>query len=234
MVRISVISPLHNEESIVNQLMKRTSDVLSKNYRKDWEFILVDDVSTDSTPAKIKKMSQQIPNIRYVRLDKRGGQTGAFKAGFDNAKGSIIVTMDGDLQVFPEDIPLFIQKIEAGYDVVNGIREHRQHDFWLRFVSRFYNMLMLLFFNSPVLDAASNYMACRSKYVKKLDLIGNDHRYLIPIFVRRGAKRIGEVVIRHAERKGGKSKYKLSKKLVRGGPEIIRAWVRYKRGKYDY
>jgi hypothetical protein len=117
--------------------------------------------------------------------------------------------------------------------VVNGIREHRKHKFWLRFASRFYNMLMLLFFNCPVLDAASNYTAFRRDLVRGLPLRGNDHRYLIPMVVRRGAERIGEVVVRHSDRTKGKSKYKVSAKFLKGGPEIIRVWFRIKRGVYD-
>jgi len=141
--------------------------------------------------------------------------------------------MDGDLQVFPEDLPLFVEKIRKGYDVVNGIREHRQHSFVLRFASRVYNTLMLIFFNVPVIDAASNFSAFKAKFVKGLKLIDNDHRYIIPIVMKKGAKRIGEIVVRHTERKGGKSKYKTLIKFIKGGPEIILAWFRIKLGRYN-
>ncbi|MFH1978387.1 MAG: glycosyltransferase family 2 protein [Candidatus Aenigmatarchaeota archaeon] len=235
MTKVTVISPVHNEEDVLKELIARTTKTLKKHYKNDWEFIIIDDVSTDKTPEIMKSLAKKNSNISYVRLEKRGGQTGCFKAGFDKANGRIVITIDGDLQLLPEDIPLLVDKMDLGYDLVNAIREHRKHDFGLRFASRIYNILMLIFFNCPVLDAASNYTAFRKKYIKNLDLIGNDHRYMIPICVRRGATKIGEIVVQHRERKSGKSKYgKILRKFARGGPEIIRAWIRWKRGKYDY
>ncbi|MBU0953706.1 MAG: glycosyltransferase family 2 protein [Nanoarchaeota archaeon] len=233
MVKISLISPVHNEENAIKELISRVTNVMQANYGNDWEFILVDDFSTDNSAEIIKDIAKKRGNIRYIKLEKKGGQTGCFKAGFDNAKGDVVITMDADLQVLPEDIPLFMEKMENGYDVVNGIREHRKHLFKLRFVSRIYNLLMLLFFNCPVLDAASNYTAVKRKYVEGLDIINNDHRYIIPIVIRRGAKKIGEVVIQHKERHSGKTKYRALHKYVKGGPEIIAAWIRFHRGRYD-
>ncbi|MBN1896581.1 MAG: glycosyltransferase family 2 protein [Candidatus Aenigmarchaeota archaeon] len=234
MVKITVVSPVYNESEVLEELTERTTKTLKKALMNDWEFIIVDDASTDSTHVIMNRLVKKNRNLRYIRHEKRGGQTGCFKTGFDNARGDFIITMDGDLQVTPEDIPLFLAKINDGYDVINGIREHRKHDFWLRLISRFYNLLMLIFFNCPVLDAASNYTAVKRSLVKDLPLRGNDHRYLIPMTVRRGAKKIGEVVIRHCERKKGKSKYKMSRKFLKGGPEIIRVWLRMRMGVYDF
>ena len=231
MVSITVVSPIHNEEDVVEELIQRVQKAL--NRYSTWEYILTDDWSTDRSPELIQAAAAKDSHIRYLRLPQKGGQTGCFKAGFDAATGDIVITMDGDLQVLPEDLPLFIDKMEQGYDIVNGIREHRKHDFWLRFASRTYNLLMLLFFNCPVIDAASNYTAFKAELVRGLPLTNNDHRYIIPIAVRRGAKVIGEVVVQHRDRKGGKSKYKVGKKFLHGGPEIIKAWLRYKRGRYD-
>jgi len=233
MVKVSVISPVHNEEEVIKELITRMTTVMKKFYNNSWEYILVDDLSTDKTAQIIKSISRQNKNIKYVKLKIKGGQTGGFKKGFDVAKGDIVVTIDGDLQLLPEDVPLLVDKMDKGYDLVNAIREHRQHDFGLRLASRIYNLLMLIFFNCPVLDAASNFTAFKKQYVKNLNLIKNDHRYIIPICVRRGAKNVGEVVVQHKDRKGGKSKYKTANKFVRGGPEIIAAWIRFKRGKYD-
>ena len=92
---------------------------------------------------------------------------------------------------------------------------------------------MLILFDCPVFDAASNYTAVDSRFVKGLKLINNDHRYLIPITQRRGAKKIGEVVVRHLMRKHGKSKYKSLPKYIRGGPEVFFAWARIRRGDYS-
>jgi len=103
----------------------------------------------------------------------------------------------------------------------------------MKFASRVYNTLMLVFFNSPVFDAASNFTSVRSNFVKDLRLRDNDHRYLIPIAQRKGAKKIGEVVVRHQIRKGGKSKYKALPKYIKGTPEIFLAWLRIRSGRYD-
>jgi len=233
MAKISVISPVHNEEDVVEELITRVKNVMNKNYKNDWEFILVDDLSTDNSAYTIKRLAKKHRNVKYLKLEKKGGQTGCFKAGFDYARGRFIITMDADLQVLPEDIPLFINKMDKGYDVVNGIREHRQHFFKLRLASRIYNLLMLLFFNCPVLDAASNFTAFKKRFVTGLDLTDNDHRYIIPIVVRRGARKIGEVVVQHKERKAGKTKYKTLHKYIKGGPEIMTAWLRLKSGRYD-
>ncbi|MBU0758607.1 MAG: glycosyltransferase family 2 protein [Nanoarchaeota archaeon] len=233
MKKVSVISPVHNEDTVIRELVDRTTNVMKRNYGNSWEYIIVDDISTDGTQIIMKSIVKNNPNIRYIRLTKRGGQTGCFKKGFDKARGKIVITIDGDLQLMPEDIPLFVDKMDRGYDIVNGIREHRQHDFGLRLASRIYNLLMLLFFNCPVLDAASNYTAFKRKYIKNLNLIKNDHRYIIPICVRRGATEIGEVVVQHRDRKGGKSKYRTFNKFYKGGPEIIAAWFRLRRGRYD-
>ncbi|MBR9700131.1 glycosyltransferase [Candidatus Woesearchaeota archaeon] len=230
MIKYSIISPIHNEEAVLSELVSRVDKVMKRYAKNDWEFLLIDDVSSDSTSMIIKKLVKAYPLLKSIRHKTRGGQAGCFKTAFRNAKGPIIVTLDGDLQVMPEDIPLFLDKMKEGYDIVNGIREHRKHPFWIRLASRIYNLLMLIFFDSPVLDAASNYMAVKSKYVKNLSLRGNDHRYIVPIVMQRGAKRIGEVIVEHKGRKTGKSKYKALPKYIRGGPEIIFAWLRFKFG----
>lgn len=232
-MKVTIISPVHNEEDVIRELIERTTAVMTAHYSKDWEYLIVDDLSTDRTAEIVQSLAKKNRNVRHVRLEKRGGQTGCFRAGFDQARGDIVITIDGDLQLLPEDIPLFVEKMDRGYDLVNGIREHRKHNFDLRFVSRIYNLLMLLFFNCPVLDAASNFTAFRKDLVKGLDLTDNDHRYIVPICVRRGAARIGEVVVQHHDRKGGRSKYRLWNKYVRGGPEIIAAWMRFHSGRYD-
>lgn len=233
MVQISIVIPICNEEENLRELTNRVNSVMTKCCKKNWELLLVDDDSSDNSLKVMQELAKKYKNIRALHRTKKGGQTGCFKMGFDNAKGRIIITMDGDLQVLPEDLPLFVDKMKKGYDVVNAIREHRKHIFSLRLLSRIYNLLMLLLFNCPVIDAASNYTAFKANLVKNLKLTDNDHRYIIPIVVKRGAKTIGEVVIQHKDRKEGKSKYKGLTKFIQGGPEIILAWLRVKSGRYN-
>ncbi len=233
MVKISVLIPVHNEEGNLPELVKRIDAVMKNCCGKNWELLLIDDNSSDKSLKIMDNLAKKNENIRTFHHEENRGQTGCFKTGFDNAKGEYVITMDGDLQVYPEDIPLFIDKISRGYEFVNAIRENRQHSFWMIFASRVYNILMLLFFNSPVMDNASNYAAIKTKFVKNLPLIDNDHRYLAPITMRRGLKKFGEVIIRHEIRKKGKSSYKALPKYLKGFPEIFVAWMRIKRGRYD-
>lgn len=225
---ISIVVPIHNEEAVLPELAERVHNVM---VGEDWELLLVDDKSTDNSHRLMLELAKKYQNIVVLQNERRRGQTGCFRNGFDHAKGDITITMDGDLQVMPEDLPLFINKMEQGYDVVNGIREHRQHVFRFRLLSRFYNLLMLLFFNCPVIDAASNFTIFKTKFIKDLRLKNNDHRYIIPIVVKRGAEFIGEVVVRHREREKGKTKYKMWVKILSGGPEIVKAFFRIKMGR---
>ena len=232
MVKISVLSPIRNEEDVVEELITRVSKTMRKHYGKNWEFLLIDDASEDRSAEIILGCAEKNKNLVLIRHKSSRGQTGCFRTGFNHAKGDIIVTLDGDLQVMPEDIPPFVSKIEEGFDVVNAIRENRIHPFWIKFASRIYNVLMLLLFESPVMDAASNFTAFRAKFVRKLPLCDNDHRYMIPITKERGAKVFGELIITHKGRSSGKSKYKALPKYIKGFPEIFFAWMRIKTGYY--
>lgn len=232
MVEVSIISPVHNEESDLKEFIQRVRKVMLAS-RKSWEFLLINDASTDRSLKIIEGFSKKDKRIKHFSHRTCQGQTGCFRTAFSLATGKFFLTMDADLQVLPEDIPLFLEKMDAGYDLVNGIRENRQHPFWMKLASRFYNMLMLVFFNSPVFDAASNFTSVKAEFVKGLKLVGNDHRYLIPMVQRRNARKIGEVVVRHQVRKSGKSKYRSLPKYIKGFPEIFLAWFRIKSGKYD-
>lgn len=233
MIKVSVLSPIRNEEHVIKELVSRVTKVMNSNYGCNWELIMVNDSSTDNSKNVIEQLAKKNRNLVILNHKKSMGQTGCFKTGFDNAKGDIIVTIDGDLQLCPEDIPKFVGKIKKGYDVVNAIREHRAHPFWIKLASRIYNVLMLILFDSPVVDAASNFTAFRARFVKNLPLRDNDHRYIIPITIRRGAKKIGEVIVEHKGRHYGKSKYKSLPKYIKGFPEIFIAWSRIKMGFYD-
>lgn len=232
MITISVIAPIHNEEGNVSEFAKRTSAAMRARFGDDWELLLVDDKSSDGSLAKIREAASKDSHIRYLCHEVRRGQTGCFETGFRNAKGGIVVTIDSDLQVFPEDIPLLIDKMKEGYQLVNAIRMKRQHNLPIVVSSKIYNILMKIFFACPVKDAASNFTAIKKEFVSGVSLIENDHRYLIPIVQRRGLKLIGEVGVRHIERKRGKAKYGL-KKAVTGFPELVRAWSRIQKGFYD-
>ncbi len=232
-IKISLVLPSYNEEKNLTELTRRIHKVMNKNLGKEWEMIVINDNSSDNTLELLKKLSKKYNHLRFTTHYKTRGQTGGFETGFKLAKGEYVLTMDGDLQLLPEDIPLFINKINQGYELVNAIREKRKHSIPLQLISRIYNLLSLIFFKNPVHDAASNFTAIKTKYVKNVKLYDNDHRYIIFIAQRRGLKKITEVEVTHKERTEGESKYKLITKILEGFPEIVAAWFRIKTGRYD-
>ena len=226
-LNVSIISPAYNEAKTFPELVKRVNTVMSKTVGSSWEFIVVNDNSTDDSVKVLQKLQKKYKNLQFINHSRNLGQTGAFSTGFKYARGKIIITMDGDLEVDPEDIPLFLQKIKGSVDVVNAIRTNRKHVFAINFVSRIYNLLMYLFFKILTHDSASNFTAFRAHLVRNLQLRhNNDHRYIIPIVQRRGARDIYEVVIGHHFRKAGMSKYTAIKKFFFGFLELLYAWFR--------
>lgn len=232
-MKASIIAPMKNERGSLKELVKRVSQVMDKRCKGSWELLLIDDASDDGSGEMMDALAKKDRRIRVFHHQRTRGQTGSFRTGFREAKGDVVLTIDGDLQMPPEAIPLFIDKIEAGDDVVNAIRSHRKHPYWIKLASRIYNVLLFVLFDSPVFDGASNFTAFRRRFVKDLPLQGNDHRYIIPIAMRRGARNIGEEVVDHQARGTGKSKYKALPKYLRGAPEILAAWLRIKSGRYD-
>ena len=164
-------------------------------------------------------------------------QTGGFETGFRHATGDTIVTMDADLQNFPEEIPRLLAPLEEGrLDLANAVRMNRQHAGSLIAISRLGNLLIRALMTCPVQDAASNFTALPARLARSLTLVENDHRYIIPILVRRGLDptRIGDVETRHQARKHGASKYKALRKAWSGFPELLRCRKRLREGFYDF
>ncbi len=226
-IKVSVVAPAYNESGNLPEFVRRTEATLSKAVgNSGWELLVIDDCSRDNTAEVLGSLKKKYPNLRPINHTKNRGQTGCFDTGFKAARGKIIITMDSDLEVYPEDLPMFIKKMDDGADITNGIRTNRKHTFAINFASRIYNILMFLLFKSQVYDAASNYTSFKAEFVKGINLKHNDHRYIIPIAQRRGAKEIDEAIIRHDFRKSGISKYKAINKFISGLFEIIYAWFR--------
>jgi len=239
--KVSIVTPIHNEEANIPELVERIDKTMeawrAKAPAREWEHLACDDHSTDGSLALLKKLAETHSRLRPLQNLKRSGQTGGFETGFRHATGDYIVTMDADLQNFPEDIPQLLEPIETGrLDLTNAIRMKRQHGLAMILISRGGNLLIRTFLTCPVSDAASNFTALPAKYAKDLTLAENDHRYVIPIFVRRGLdpQRIGDVETRHTARRHGASKYKVIKKALTGVPELFRFRRRLKQGFYDF
>jgi glycosyltransferase involved in cell wall biosynthesis len=239
-MKVSILTPIHNESKNIPELVERIEKTMEAwralEAGRDWEHLACDDHSTDGSLELLQQLVKTHPHLRPVSNPKRSGQTGGFETGFRHASGDVVVTMDGDLQNQPEDIPLLLKPIEEGrLDLVNAIRTKRQHAGTLIAISKLGNVLIRVLMTCPVSDAASNFTALKREYVRDLPLFENDHRYVIPICVRRGMdpKRIGEVPTRHEARKHGSSKYSALRKAITGFPELLRCKRRLKKGVYD-
>jgi len=226
MKKISVVCPIRDERDNLEELTSRIHSSLGEYFNKDEaELILVDDGSADDSLDIMRKLAKEFKGIKIVAHDTPMGQAAALSSGLGDACGEIVIIMNGDLQAFPEDIALFIRKMEEGYDVVNGIRIKRKDILLFRISSKFLGLLIRIFFGISVKDPSSNFIAVRNKFITNIKLEFNDHRYIIPILYNRGAHKIGQIGVRHKLREKGKSKYKLSKPLF-ALPEFIGFCIR--------
>jgi glycosyltransferase involved in cell wall biosynthesis len=208
--QISVVIPFYNEEDNIEELHTRLTRILREQGRS-YELIFVDDGSTDRTRTVLSKLFAGDESLNVIRLRKNFGQTAALQAGFDHARGEIIISMDGDLQHDPEDIPVFLAKMEEGYDIVSGWRKRRKDHFLLRrFPSWVANRLMRLLSGVKIHDFGTTFKAYRKDVLEGVKLYGELHRF-IPALISRTGVTITEVPIKNIVRQKGKSKYGLSR-----------------------
>lgn len=206
--RISVVIPLFNEGDIVEELYQRLSSVL-QGLDCACEIVFVDDGSRDASLDKLRAIQERDERVVVLELSRNFGQTAALAAGVDFARGEIIVTMDGDLQHAPEEIPRFLGKLEEGFDIVSGWRQVRLDNFWLRRLpSRCANALMRLVSGVSVRDFGSTFKAYRAEVLHHIELFGELHRF-IPALAHRIGARIVEIPIEVRPRVRGQSKYGL-------------------------
>jgi glycosyltransferase involved in cell wall biosynthesis len=203
---LSVVIPAYNEEENVPILYEKLKKVLD-GLGQDYEIIFVDDGSTDGTYQRLKQLAEKDSQLKVIRFKRNYGQTAAMSAGFEHAKGDVIITLDADLQNDPEDIPLLLEKLKEGYHVVSGWRKDRKDPFLSRKLpSMIANWLISKITGVHLHDYGCTLKAYRAEVVKDLELFGDMHRFLPALTKRRGAK-ITEVVVRHHPRMFGKSKY---------------------------
>src|SRR5262249_12231207 len=206
---LSIVIPLFNEASTLHELYRRLTSVLS-GIGRTYEIVLVDDGSTDGTYLAVSALAENDPSLKLVKLTRNYGQTAALAAGFDRARGKVIVAMDGDLQHAPEDLPRLLAKLDEGYDVVSGWRERRVDNYWTRRLpSRIANWLIARLSGVPLRDFGTTFKAYRASVVKGIGLYGDLHRFIPALASSLGA-RIAEVPITNVERAQNKSHYGLS------------------------
>ena len=209
-IRLSVVIPLYNEEENIRLLHGSVSDAL-RDIGEPYEIIIVDDGSKDRTFELARELAVDDPRLRVLKFRRNYGQTPAMVAGIEHARGSIIVTMDGDLQNDPTDIPRFIEKIEEGFDIVVGWRHDRQDKFLTRVLpSKIANWLIGKVTGVPIKDNGCSLKAYRADIIKNIPLYSEMHRFIPATMSLAGAK-IAEIKVKHHARRFGVSKYGLSR-----------------------
>ncbi|MEB3349711.1 MAG: glycosyltransferase family 2 protein [Cyanobacteriota bacterium] len=203
---LSVVVPLYNEEDSVRALVEQLLEAV-RALRLPFELVLVDDGSKDRTGAILRELCEQVPQLVAVLLRRNYGQTAAMAAGFDASKAPVIVTLDGDLQNDPADIPLLLATLDQGYDLVSGWRHQRQDNTLSRLLpSLLANRLIAGVTGVRLHDYGCSLKAYRREVVENLNLYGELHRFLPALAFIEGA-RIGEVRVNHHPRRFGHSKY---------------------------
>lgn len=203
---VSVLVPVLNEEGTVTELAVRVAGVLGAR-GDSFEIVFIDDGSTDATVERIREAHQDDPRVKMVRLRRNFGKAAALSAGFDVARGRTLVTMDGDLQDDPAEIPNFLDKLEEeGLDLVSGWKKHRQDPASKRYPSKLFNWATRKLAQLDLHDFNCGFKAYRREVVDHISLYGELHRY-IPVLASRKGFSVGELPVRHHKRTSGVSKY---------------------------
>ncbi len=190
MPRYSIVIPLHNEQENVTDLYDRLKAVMEGS-GESFEIVFVDDGSSDETFHLLRQISGVDSRITVVRLRRNFGQTSALAAGFDHARGEYIIAMDGDLQHDPADIPMFLEKISEGYDIVSGWRKQRIDNLWLRRIpSKCANWLMAKLSGVDIHDFGTTFKAYRREILEQVPLYGELHRFIPALASWHGASRL--------------------------------------------
>jgi len=215
---VSVVVPVFNEEGNIAELHREIVEVCEQNKFK-YEIIIIDDGSRDKTPEIVKSLSP----VKYIRLRRNFGQTAAMDAGIKNAVNDFIVTIDGDRQNDPHDIPMMIQYLEENdLDVVSGWRKKRKDNFLKRFVSRGAHFLRNIIIKDGIHDSGCSLKVYKKECFENVTIFGEMHRFIHALLRIKGFK-IGEVVVNHRPRTAGKTKYNW-KRTIKGFLDMLGIW----------
>jgi glycosyltransferase involved in cell wall biosynthesis len=230
-IDISVVIPVVNEEESLQELTQWISKVLVEQ-QFTYEIILIDDGSTDRSWEVIRNISQDDNSVKAIKFTRNYGKAAGLYCGFEKAQGEVIITMDGDLQDNPEEIPaLYKMVIDEGYDLVSGWKKKRYDPVFTKNIpSKFYNWTVRKISKIRIHDMNCGLKAYRQKVVKSIEVYGEMHRY-IPVLAKwAGFHKIGEKVVQHQERKYGKTKYGLER-FIRGPLDLLSVMFISKFGK---
>jgi glycosyltransferase involved in cell wall biosynthesis len=208
---ISVVVPVHDEERSVALLYDELRSAIEPLH-EPWEVIFVDDGSTDGTFSALTRLHNSEQNVRVVRLRRNFGKATALVAGFDQARGETVVTIDGDLQDDPAEIPQLLAKLDEGFDLVTGWKTHRRDPISRRLLSRIFNRVTSAFSGVRLHDMNCGLKAYRKEVVHGLRLYGELHRF-IPVLAHYRGFRIAELPVNHRPREHGRSRYGVERYL---------------------
>ncbi len=216
-VRYSVIIPAYNERENLPELLNRLYRVLD-SLGESFEVIIVDDGSTDGTREWIQENLPKYVNLVYIRLRKNSGKSAALQAGFDRARGEIIITMDADLQDDPSEIPAMLEKLNEGYELVSCWKKRRRDPLGKRLPSKIFNGIVSWSTGVKLHDMNCGFKVYRREVIENIKLYGELHRF-IPVLAAWNGFRVTERAVVHHPRKHGRSKF---------------GWERYFRGFFDF
>lgn len=221
---ISIIVPSFNERESLPELCSRISNVMQQN-RYSYELIIVDDGSTDNSWDCITDLAKENGAIHGIRFRRNYGKSGALYCGFKKAQGDVVITMDADLQDFPEEIPALFRMItEEGYDLVSGWKQHRQDNALTKNLpSKLYNATARRITGIKLHDMNCGLKAYRQEVVKNIEVYGEMHRYIPYLAKNAGFTRIGEKQVQHTKRKYGKSKFGIER-FINGFLDLQSLW----------
>jgi len=209
---ISLTVPVFNEEGSVEPLFEKVLTVMNR-HGVPWEIVFVNDGSQDGSAELLDRLAAAHPQVKVIHFRKNFGQTAAMMAGFDHAKGNVVIPMDGDGQNDPEDIPRMLAKLDEGYDVCSGWRKDRQDNALQRNLpSIMANKLISWVSGVQLHDFGCSLKAYRAEFIKGVRLYGEMHRFL-PIYAKWHGARITEIPVNHYARTSGSSKYGLERVL---------------------
>ncbi|MDP6786453.1 MAG: glycosyltransferase family 2 protein [Rhodospirillales bacterium] len=217
--QVSIVVPTFNEAGTLATLVKKIDHALVDAVNGGYEIIFVDDGSTDESWAEMAAIARSNPRARALRLRRNFGKAAALSVGIDAARGSVIVTMDADLQDDPIDIPRFLEKIADGFDVVSGWKESRKDPLTKTIPSRLFNFITAKASGIRLHDFNCGFKAYRAEVFDHFSLYGELHRY-VPVLAHGFGFKVGEMTVIHHSRTHGRSKYGLER-FLRGAVDLL-------------
>jgi glycosyltransferase involved in cell wall biosynthesis len=212
-IELSLVIPAYNEEQSIDPCVREADGVLARLGRR-YEIVVVDDGSTDGTFDRLRTLKRDVASLRAVRFERHRGQTAAMAAGFERARGEIIVTMDADMQNDPADIPRLLEKMDE-WDVVCGVRTRRRDSFVRRASSAIANAARNRLTGENIRDVGCALRACRARHLRRVKLFEGMHRFL-PTLLRLEGARVVEIPVNHRPRTRGTGKYGIGNRLFAG------------------